>query len=92
MNEALSVACRARDGGFDCSVRVGDDPAATDHEVRVEQDVLARLDPDASDPTGLVRRSFEYLLAREPRESIMRSFDLPIIGRYFSSYEADIGG
>jgi hypothetical protein len=33
-----------------------------------------------------VRRSFEFLLAREPKESILRSFDLPVIGRYFPEF------
>ena len=32
-------------------------------------------------PERLLEASFEFLLEREPRESIMRSFELPIIGR-----------
>jgi hypothetical protein len=90
VSELLSVDCQPRDDDFVCSVRVGDDPGVTTHEVTVKRDVLERLNPGASDPTSLVSRSFEYLLAREPRESIMRSFDLPVIGNYFSTYEADI--
>ena len=39
----------------------------------------------------LVRSSFEFLLEREPRDSILRDFDLPMIGRYFPEYERDIG-
>ena len=35
----------------------------------------------------LVEMSFEFLLAREPNTSILRSFDLPVIGRYFPEYE-----
>ena len=35
----------------------------------------------------MVRRSFEFLLEREPPESILRSFDLTVIGRYFPDYE-----
>ena len=34
-------------------------------------------------PEELVRVSFEFLLEREPRESIMRRFELAIIGRFF---------
>lgn len=52
---------------------------------------LARLVPDATEPSDLVRRSFEFLLAREPKESILRSFELPVIGRYFPEYERSIG-
>lgn len=35
----------------------------------------------------LVRRSFEFLLEREPPESILGSFDLSVIGRYFPEYD-----
>jgi hypothetical protein len=35
----------------------------------------------------LVRRSFEFLLEREPPESILRRFDLAVIQRYFPEYD-----
>ncbi|HXH51665.1 MAG TPA: hypothetical protein VNM47_20175 [Terriglobia bacterium] len=38
----------------------------------------------------LIERSFQFLLEREPKESILREFDLPLIGRYFPDYEIDI--
>lgn len=38
----------------------------------------------------LLRRSFEFLLEREPKGSILSSFDLPVIGRYFPEYESEI--
>jgi hypothetical protein len=37
-----------------------------------------------------VRASFEFLLAHEPRESILRSFELPVIGRYFPEWQDEI--
>jgi hypothetical protein len=37
-----------------------------------------------------VRRSFEFLLEREPKESILASFDLTVIARYFPEYESEI--
>ena len=37
-----------------------------------------------------MRKSFEFLLEREPKESILRQFDLPLIGRYFPEYEREI--
>ena len=40
---------------------------------------------------ALVRESFRFLLEREPLESILPAFDLPVIGRYFPGYEAEIG-
>ena len=86
----LRVDCRQADGRWSCSVVVGDDAGATTHVVQVAADVLERLAPGAAEPTALVHASFEFLLERERRESILRRFDLPIIGRYFPDYEARI--
>ncbi len=62
----------------------------TEHRVTVSVGDLAHLAPGATDPIDLVRRSFAFLLAREPKESILRTFDLPVIGRYFPEYEREI--
>jgi len=86
----VEVECRRGPGGWICEAVVGDDPGATRHEVRVSGDDLDRLDQGAVDPTSLVRRSFAFLLAREPRESILRSFELAVIRRYFPEWEAEI--
>ena len=87
---AMTVSCRPEGAGFTCAVTIGDDPAATHHQVDVEAADLERLHPGAADPEGLVRAAFEFLLTREPRESILRRFDLPVIGRYFPEWEAEV--
>ncbi len=87
----LAVACEPDGDGYICHVRVGDDPdGTTRHVVRVTQADLQHLAGGSADPVALVTASFRYLLEREPRESILRTFDLPVIGRYFPSYAADI--
>jgi hypothetical protein len=90
----VDVACEPAGGGWTCRVRVDDERgAATEHEVRVPVADLRRLAPEAiepADPTDLVRRSFDFLLEREPKESILRSFELGAIGRYFPEYEVAI--
>ena len=90
MSHQIQVACRPEAQRWVCDVTVGDDPGATRHEVTVGRDLLARLRPGEDDPQALVRDSFAFLLVREPRESILRSFDLPVIGRYFPEWEAEI--
>jgi len=83
------VSCQPNESGWQCSVTIGDDPGATMHEVRVDRETLADLAPGAP-PEELVRLSFEFLLENEPREAIMRSFELPIIGRFFGDYPDEI--
>jgi hypothetical protein len=76
--------------GWDCMVTVRDG-SETHHRVRVSRADLARLAPGTSDPVNLVEASFAFLLEREPKESILREFDLTVIGRYFPDYDREIG-
>jgi hypothetical protein len=88
----IDVRCDRMTDGWSCAVRVTDEQSASSHTVSVDGADLERFDPGAADPIELVRRSFEFLLDREPKESILRSFDLPVIGRYFPEYERSIRG
>jgi hypothetical protein len=62
----------------------------TRHTVTVSPDYHAQLTAGKASPETLVERSFEFLLEREPNTSILNSFDLPVIGRYFPEYESEI--
>lgn len=94
MSEMIDVRCEAIAGGaWACAVTIDDgDGAPTRHDVTVTTGDLADLAPDATEPTDLVRRSFAFLLEREPKGSILQRFDLPLIGRYFPEYEGTIRG
>jgi hypothetical protein len=92
MTEPVTIACEPAADGWTCRVTVGGRGPATTHEVVVSSADLARLAPGAADPEDLVRRSFAFLLARESKESILRRFDLMVIGRYFPEYEREISG
>jgi hypothetical protein len=89
---SVDVVCRPAAEGWSCAVAVDDAGQPTRHRVTVQAGDLGRLDPAAADPTELVRRSFAFLLEREPPGSILREFDLMVIGRYFPEYEATIRG
>jgi hypothetical protein len=88
-DHSLSIRCDPTADGWQCSVTVGADAAATTHGVTVDRDTLDDMSPGVT-PEELVRISFEFLLEREPRESIMRSFELPIIGRFFGDYRDEV--
>ena len=60
------------------------------HHVTLKQEDYARLTGGKTEPEELVRRSFEFLLEREPKESILKRFDLSVISRYFPEYEREI--
>ena len=94
MNDIV-VACVAEpDGGaWTCAVRVRDGESSTDHEVVVDEiDLPPQLDgADVPDVERLVEASFRFLLEREPKESILRRFDLAVIRRYFPDYPAEVG-
>ena len=90
MSQSVEVRCEPAGDGWTCRVRVAGDGPTTDHEVGVAAADLARLAPGAADPGDLVRRSFAFLLAREPNTSILRRFDLTVIATYFPEYEREI--
>ena len=63
----------------------------TSHTVSVKPSYYEKLTNKRVTPEVLVEKSFEFLLERESNTSILRSFDLPVIGRYFPEYERVIG-
>jgi hypothetical protein len=91
-DRTIEVRCGRDGGGWLCLVRVREGAFATEHRVTVAAAELARLDPSAADPERVVRAAFDFLLEREPAASILRAFDLPVIGRYFPGWEADVRG
>lgn len=75
------------DGRF--KVRIEEVDSATEHEVTLSTDDLERLGAGRT-PDAFVRACFAFLLEREPKESILTSFDVSVIGRYFSEFEREI--
>jgi hypothetical protein len=71
-------------------VQVIDSGSKTSHRVTVRADDYARLAQGKAEPSELVRRSFEFLLEHEPKESILSQFDLRDISRYFPNFEQEI--
>jgi hypothetical protein len=86
----IDIDCRPDGDAWHCRVRLTDERGSSEHGVHVERADLDRLAPRSVDPEDLVRRSFEFLLEREPRTSILHEFDLPVIGQYFPEYEREI--
>ena len=74
---------------FDVAVREGH--ATTEHAVTVSEGDLERLGAGRS-PEAFVRACFAFLLEREPKESILATFDVSVIERYFPDFRDRISG
>ena len=79
---------KLKEGEF--RVRVTEAKSESTHRVTLTQADYHRLSVRKIEPEELIKRSFEFLLAREPKESILPEFDLPLIGRYFPEYEREL--
>jgi hypothetical protein len=86
----ISIETQQTPSGWRCRVAVSDADSETTHDVTVNMAYRDKLVGPSGSVEDLLRRSFEFLLAREPKESILRSFDLSAIARYFPDYEAKI--
>ena len=67
-----------------------EDRTTTTHTVTVDPAYHERLTGGRVSAEKLVEKSFEFLLERESNTSILRAFDLPVIGGYFPEYEHSI--
>jgi len=79
---------KTADGAFEACV--SDGKSETRHTVTLKQSDYERLAQGKVTPEELIRRSFEFLLDHEPKESILGRFDLMVIARYFPQYEREI--
>ena len=77
-------------GDLEFRVRILEKDGEATHQLSLKQEDYTKLTGGKTEPEELVRRSFEFLLEREPKESILTRFDLSVIGRYFPEYEREI--
>jgi hypothetical protein len=85
----VTVDAEAAGSDWKCRVVIDHRGEHTEHSVTVSQDDAKRWGRGSAkeDVEDLVRRSFDFLLERESPSSILRSFDLPVIERYFPEYD-----
>ena len=84
---SITVVCMPLDDRWTCQVTVAEGSSSTEHRVIVHRADLDRLAPGSPEPEPLIRASFEFLLERESKESILRSFELTEITGYFPEFE-----
>ena len=67
-----------------------DDGGVTEHDVTLSRADHERLGGGFRGPEEFIRACFAFLLEREPKESILLSFDVSQIATYFPEFEAII--
>ena len=88
----IDVQTTQKDDSYEFRVTVREPSGETRHRVTIKKSDYQDLVGDKASPEDLVKESFRFLLEREPKESILASFDLLVIGRYFPDYRTKIVG
>ena len=58
----------------------------TRHHVTMSRQMCDRLAAGKHTPERCLEAAFRFLLDREPKESILRRFDVTVISRYFPEF------
>ncbi len=86
----IEVQRTDHDDSYEFQVTVKEGKGESRHRVTLRKGDYQELAAGKASPEDLVAESFRFLLEREPKESILRSFDLMVIGRYFPEYRREI--
>ena len=71
-------------------VIVGEDHSETKHEVTMAESIYKKLTAGKVSPERCIQAAFQFLLDREPKESILSRFDVITISKYFPNFERDL--
>jgi len=77
-------------GSLEFEVIIRDAKGETRHRITMTHETYEHLTGGRSSPEHCVEAAFEFLLAREPKESILSRFDLTVISRYFPEFEREL--
>ena len=88
--EKIEVRRTADGEPLQFEVVVGDGMDETRHHVTMSQETRRRLTAGAHPPERCLEAAFRFLLDREPKESILRRFDVTVISRYFPEFEREL--
>ena len=87
--QTIKVSKSEIETGWIFEVKVSNGNSTT-HRVNLTREYYEHLASTDTNPSNLVEGSFRFLLEREPKEMILRTFDLKIISHYFPEYKRRI--
>jgi hypothetical protein len=88
--DVIEVRRIAENDLLDFEVVVREGGGETRHHVTMSRETCNRLTGGKHTPERCVQAAFRFLLDREPKESILGSFDLTVISRYFPEFDREI--
>ena len=62
----------------------------TRHRVTMSRETYNQLTDGKHTPERCLEAAFQFLLDREPKESILRRFDVSVISRYFPEFQREL--
>jgi hypothetical protein len=86
----IEVRCTQGDDPLVFEVTVRDADSETRHHVTMARPTCERLTSGKYPPERCIAAAFRFLLDREPKESILRRFDVTMISRYFADFEREL--
>ena len=78
------------DYGWQITVQVSDKDSTTEHLVIIPLTTYEKLTGGKGEVDELVIKSFEFLLSKESKESILQEFEIDVIGTYFFKWEKEM--
>ena len=85
--QKFDISSKEQANKWHFTITISGEETQTEHQVTLGRDYYQRLTNGLCEPEKLIEKSFEFLLKREPQESILPKFDLTVISTYFPEYE-----
>ena len=85
----IDVQRTGEESPYRFTVMVREGGGSSTHEVTLSETTYQELTGGECSPEECVRLSFEFLLAREPKESVLGRFDVTVIERYFPEFRTE---
>ena len=71
-------------------VEIEENSTRTQHEITLEESYYKKLTKEKISKKELIKRSFKFLLEREPKEAILGEFDIEEISQHFPDFEDEV--
>jgi len=86
----VKVSQTKMDDPYEFTVTVRERGSETHHRVTMTQATYERLTDAQVSLDSCIRAAFQFLLEREPKESILPTFDVTVISTYFPDFEGEL--